>query len=95
VGRKISRLLSFPDQRSKPILRQTTMAAAAQKALLLWGYDAPAKDTTPLDQFIEFITNPTINPPKAGEMKNVLIYWDRGTLARGDEAKMVEIGIDS
>ena len=65
------------------------------KLLLPWGYDAPAKDTTPLNDFIKFVTDPIVNPGKDGETKNVLIYWDRGNMKTGDEAKMVEMGINS
>lgn len=65
------------------------------KLMLPWGYDAPAKDTTPLHDFIKFITDPAMNPAEIGTTKTVLVYWDRGTVSRGDEAKMAEIGIDS
>jgi hypothetical protein len=60
-----------------------------------WGYDAPFKDTTPLNDFIKYITDPQVKPARAGEMKNVLVYWDRGNENTGDEAKMIEMGIDS
>ncbi|KAH0292824.1 hypothetical protein M436DRAFT_78234 [Aureobasidium namibiae CBS 147.97] len=51
-------------------------------------------DTTPLNTYISFVTNVNIKPPQAGITKNVLVYWDRGDLTRGDEAKMVEMGIN-
>jgi hypothetical protein len=33
---------------------------------------------------LRVITNLTVNPPESGKIKNVLVYWDRGTLAWGD-----------
>ena len=71
------------------------------KLSLLWGYDtpqngdAPVKDTVPLDDFVKIVTDPTINPSWPGAFKPVLIYWNRGDLNTGDEAKMVEMGIDA
>jgi len=56
-------------------------------------------DTTPLDTFISFVTDVNVKPPRAGTTKNVLVYWDcgwdRGNLTKGDEARMLETGIDS
>ncbi|KAH0292916.1 hypothetical protein KCU62_g1614, partial [Aureobasidium sp. EXF-3399] len=67
-----------------------------KKDAMDWGHDAPKKDTTPLDDFIKFITDPNVKPAiLPGQMKNVLIYWDRGDLGRGDEQKMKNMGIDS
>lgn len=60
-----------------------------------WGYDAPKKDTTPLDAFIPFITDPTVKPAVDGQIKNVLVYWDRGFNDSGDEEKMKNMGINS
>ncbi|KAH0292915.1 hypothetical protein KCU62_g1613, partial [Aureobasidium sp. EXF-3399] len=65
------------------------------KLLLPWGYDAPGKDTTPLNDFIKFITDLDVNPGKDGETKSVLIHWNRGNIETGDEAKMLEMKIDS
>ena len=43
-------------------------------SLLDWGSDAPAKKTTPLDEFIVFITDPAVNPAEDKNIKNVLVY---------------------
>lgn len=67
----------------------------AKKDAMDWGYDAPVKDTTPLDAFVRFIIDPTVNPAVDGQIKNVLVYWDRGFLDSGDEKKMQEMGINS
>lgn len=66
-----------------------------EKHKLPWGYDAPSKKTTPLKDFITYITDGTIKPAEEGRTNSVLVYWDRGTISSGDEAKMVELGIDS
>lgn len=72
------------------------MAAKVNPKLEMdWGYDPPAKDTTPLDTFVRFITDPAVKPAVDGQIKNVLVYWDRGDLERGDEKKMKEMGINS
>ena len=65
------------------------------KLKLPWAYDAPVKGTTPLITFITYITDETIKPAKGGRIKSVLVYWDRGTVSSGDEAKMAELEIDS
>ncbi|THZ16995.1 hypothetical protein D6C91_06107 [Aureobasidium pullulans] len=69
---------------------------AAQKALLPWGYAATKKDTIPLLEFVDIIT---AEDPKDStstpELKNCLLYWDRGSLDGGDEAKMIELEIDT
>ncbi|THX95216.1 hypothetical protein D6D02_09992 [Aureobasidium pullulans] len=69
---------------------------AAQKALLPWGYAATEKDTIPLLEFVDIIT---AEDPKDStstpELKNCLLYWDRGSLDGGDEAKMIELEIDT
>jgi hypothetical protein len=41
------------------------------------------------------MTNPDSNPAQVGETKNVLIYWNRGNLTTGDEAKMVAMGLNN
>jgi hypothetical protein len=64
-----------------------------KKLQLPWGSEAPEKDTTPLDKFIDYATNDSMNPALVGEVKNVLIYWNRGDLTTGDEAKMVAMGL--
>lgn len=64
------------------------------KETLPWGYDAPAKNTPRLDAFLEFITDPAIKPSVPEAIKNVLIYWDGGSPKTGDEAKIIEMGID-
>ncbi|TIA36574.1 hypothetical protein D6C78_05336 [Aureobasidium pullulans] len=69
--------------------------AAAQNALLPWGYDAPAKKTMPLADFINLITEEEDRTTAPHKIKNVLLYWDRGSLTSGDEAKMVELNIDT
>jgi hypothetical protein len=41
-------------------------------------------------------SNDTLSSPGTPKpTKNVLVYWDRGDLDRGDEAEMIEMGIDS
>ena len=69
--------------------------AAAQNALIPWGYDAPAKKTMPLADFINLITEEEDRTTAPHKIKNVLLYWDRGSLTSGDEAKMVELNIDT
>jgi len=67
-----------------------------KKDAMDWGHDAPRKDTTPLDEFIKYITDPTVKPAVLpGQLKNVLVYWDRSYLNSGDEEKMKKMGIDS
>ncbi|KAH0374086.1 hypothetical protein KCU65_g343, partial [Aureobasidium melanogenum] len=61
--------------------------------LLPWGYDAPRPDNLSLDEFIAIITKEDDSP--SSEIKNVLIYWDRGDLDKGDEAKLKEMQINS
>ncbi|THW57862.1 hypothetical protein D6D19_10479 [Aureobasidium pullulans] len=69
---------------------------AAQKALLPWGYAATKKDTIPLLEFVDIITaEDPKDLPSTPELKNCLLYWDRGSLDGGDEAKMIELEIDT
>lgn len=75
--------------------RRVKVKGPNPKLALPWGYDALAKNTTPLEDFIQYITDDTVKPAIMGKIKSVLIYWDRGTVSRGGEAKMAEIGIDS
>lgn len=72
-----------------------TTTTTNPKDLIDWGYDAPANNTTPLDEFVVFITDPKVKPAEKGKIKNVLIYWDRGDRERGDEEKMLDMGINS
>ncbi|KAG9857989.1 hypothetical protein KCU98_g982, partial [Aureobasidium melanogenum] len=76
----------MPSRRLKP-------RRPCQRHLLPWGYDAPKKDNISLDASIEMITKE--DDGSSSEIKNVLIYWDRGDLERGDEAKLKEMNIDS
>lgn len=76
----------MPSKRLKP-------RRPCQRHLLPWGYDAPKKDNISLDAFIEIITKEDGGSPS--EIKNVLMYWDRGDLERGDEAKLKEMNINS
>ncbi|KAG9664972.1 hypothetical protein KCU95_g3125, partial [Aureobasidium melanogenum] len=76
----------MPSRRLKP-------RRPCQRHLLPWGYDAPKKVNISLDAFIEMITKE--DDGSSSEIKNVLIYWDRGDLERGDEAKLKEMNIDS
>lgn len=62
---------------------------------LPWGHDASVKDNIFLDAFVEIITEEDIEPSARPEVKNVLIYRDRGDLNRGDEAKLREMEIYS
>jgi hypothetical protein len=68
---------------------------------LPWGYDTPLvsntllKDTVPIDDFVKIVTKPSVDPSFPGALKNVLIYWDRGNENTGDEAKTIEMEIDS
>ncbi|THW03842.1 hypothetical protein D6D24_10663 [Aureobasidium pullulans] len=69
---------------------------AAQKALLPWGHAATKKDTIPLLEFVDIITaEDPKDSPSTPELKNCLLYWDRGSLEGGDEAKMIELEIDT
>ncbi|KAG2170460.1 hypothetical protein VTO58DRAFT_107425 [Aureobasidium pullulans] len=69
---------------------------AAQKALLPWGHAATKKDTIPLLEFVDIITaEDPKDSPSTPELKNCLLYWDRGSLDGGDEAKMIELEIDT
>ncbi|KAG9612304.1 hypothetical protein KCU77_g1768, partial [Aureobasidium melanogenum] len=76
----------MPSRRLKP-------RRPCQRHLLSWGYDDPKKDNISLDAFIEIITKE--DDGSSSEIKNVLMYWDRGDLERGDEAKLKEMNIDS
>ncbi|KAH0397562.1 hypothetical protein KCU89_g8144, partial [Aureobasidium melanogenum] len=76
----------MPSKRLKP-------RRPSHRHLLPWGYDAPKKDNISLDAFIETITKQNGGSPS--EIKNVLMYWDRGDLERGDEAKLKEMNINS
>lgn len=51
------------------------------------------KGNISFDDFIEIITKESDS--SLSEVKNVLIYWDRGDLERGDEAKLKEMKINS
>jgi hypothetical protein len=64
-----------------------------QKHLLPWGHDTPKKSNIPFDHLIQIITCDQI--PEASTLNNILVYWDRGDLRGGDEAKMAEMKIDS
>lgn len=76
--------------------RRPKRSRPSQRHLLPWGYDAPRPDNLSLDEFIEIITKKDEEHPyPSSEVKNVLIYWDRGTLERGDEAKLQEMNFDS
>lgn len=48
-----------------------------------------------LDTFIDIITAEYDDASTQSGLKNVLIYWDRGDLDRGDEAKLREMDINS
>lgn len=80
---------------------KTWTTSVSLKQEFLWGYDTPLdgdkllQDTVPLDDFINIITDPTINPSSSGTIKNILIYWSRGDVLNGDEAKMIDMKIDA
>ncbi|KAH0351958.1 hypothetical protein KCU81_g2096, partial [Aureobasidium melanogenum] len=61
--------------------------------LLPWVFDAPKPDNISPDAFIDIITQE--DDGCSSEVKNVLSYWDRGDLDRGDEAKLEEMKISS
>ncbi|THY03819.1 hypothetical protein D6D01_10176 [Aureobasidium pullulans] len=83
-----------------PLYRRTKNKSkgkeAAQKALLPWGYAATKKDTIPLLEFVDIITaEDPKDSPSTPESKNCLLYWDRRSLDGRDEAKMIELEIDT
>jgi hypothetical protein len=59
------------------------------------GHDAPPKSNISLDDFTKIITNPEIRPLIPRKTKRTPVDWNRGSLTTGDEAKMVEMQIDT
>jgi len=45
-----------------------------------------------LGSSIHYVTDHSVKSAVDGETKSGLIYWNRGTRARCDEAKMAEVG---
>jgi hypothetical protein len=78
-----------------PSTWKTKPKKPSQKHLLPWGYDAPVKDTISLLDYVNIITNHELRPAVPGRVKNTLVYWDRGGLTTGDEAKMMEMQINT
>lgn len=49
----------------------------------------------PLADFIDLITEEEDRMTAPHKIKNILLYWYLGSLTNSDEAKMVELNIDT